>query len=604
MRISVQPQSGKSLLAILRQESVVSVAAPCGGRGRCGKCKVTVVEGEIAEPTEEESRFLTPADLEAGRRVSCLVYPKGEVVVEVPAALEAMSQKADQFGDGAPIVDAPAPEVFVDRVELSPPHKDDQAADWERLRSAEGVGRLVAERRVLAELPSALRAGGFDATLVRDADRCYGVLPEMPSGQFGIAIDVGTTTLAAYLVDVQSGTVVDVVSALNAQQKFGADVISRIHHTMEHEEGAEELRNTIVTQLDDICGRLAERGKINPSEVVLVHITGNTTMMHLAAGLPAQNIAAAPFIPTTTDSIVESAWNLGLTSLPHAKARLLPAVSGYVGADIVAAILSAGVHHKDTTALLIDIGTNGEIVLKHHGVIYCCSTAAGPAFEGAQIHDGVGGIRGAVNAIHFDGDKPEYTTIADEAPLGICGSGITDALAILLRVGVVDETGRMLGPPDSGDLQAALASRLQEVDGEPAFMLVPAEETSTGSPVVMTQKDVREIQLAKAAIAAGIETLIQEAGIAVDEVEALYLAGGFGSYLRKESAVAIGLLPSELGGRITVLGNAAGKGAVLTLLSEAMTADALGVADDTVYVELSSSAAFQMAYISQMAFPE
>jgi uncharacterized 2Fe-2S/4Fe-4S cluster protein (DUF4445 family) len=328
-------------------------------------------------------------------------------------------------------------------------------------------------------------------------------------------------------------------------------------------------------------------------------------MTHLALALPPANIAAAPFIPVSTESLIVPARDLGLSIAPGGLVLALPAISGYVGADIVAAVISAGLDEASEVNLLIDIGTNGEIVLGNRDRLVACSTAAGPAFEGAQIRCGAGGIPGAINSAGASGGKFTYTTIADAQPEGICGSGIVDLCAFLLSAGIAEETGRMIEPAeaDSPDFPAyPFRDRIIMLDGEPAFLVVPEAESATGSALVFTQKDLREIQLAKAAIAAGIDTLIRHLGVNMDDIANLFLAGGFGSYIHKESAVEIGLLPRELKDKIRVVGNAAGRGAVMYLLSAEASARCENVRGKAEYVELSSSPEFQDAYIEKMMF--
>jgi uncharacterized 2Fe-2S/4Fe-4S cluster protein (DUF4445 family) len=333
-------------------------------------------------------------------------------------------------------------------------------------------------------------------------------------------------------------------------------------------------------------------------------VAGNTTMMHLFTGLPPKNIAAAPFIPAALEEASFTPEELGLEIADAGRIFLMPGISGYIGADITSAILASGMYKDENLSLLIDIGTNGEIVLGNKDFLVSCSTAAGPAFEGATIRDGVGGIAGAINTFHMGESNLGYTTIADEKPLGMCGSGIVDALSTLLYAGIIDETGRIVDTEDiTSELGKKLAPSLTSFEKQAAFELVGARETRHGDPILLTQKDIREVQNAKASIAAGILTLIKKAGKEVGEISTVYLAGGFGSHIDKHHAVHLGLIPKELENRIEVIGNAAGSGAVMGLLSEDQYRFCAELARKTEYVELSSSPEFMEDYVDSMMFP-
>jgi uncharacterized 2Fe-2S/4Fe-4S cluster protein (DUF4445 family) len=322
-------------------------------------------------------------------------------------------------------------------------------------------------------------------------------------------------------------------------------------------------------------------------------------MTHFLMGLDAVNIAVSPFIPVTTRLHIVKATRLGIVTNPCGIAVILPCVAGYIGADTVAAVLSSGLYESDRISLLLDIGTNGEIVLGCKDWMYSCSTAAGPAFEGANIKNGVGGIKGAIDKVFLD-DGFGYTTIQDTAPVGVCGSGLVDAIAGMYKTGVIDETGRIADDDEALKLSGHLSERIVEIDGMRAFLLAAANETAIDSDISITQKDVRELQNAKAAIAAGVRVLVKRAGIELDDIERIYLAGGFGSYIDIDATLTIGLLPLELEGRIEAIGNAAGQGAVEALLSVEMLAETKNIRDRINYIELSSSADFTEIYIDSM----
>jgi uncharacterized 2Fe-2S/4Fe-4S cluster protein (DUF4445 family) len=423
-------------------------------------------------------------------------------------------------------------------------------------------------------------------------------------------VDIGTTTVAAYLMDLSTGKNLAVVSGMNAQEVYGADVITRIQHASSSPKNLRLLREKIRGQIDTMIEDLAEKSGIKKDRIYLLTIAGNTTMLHLVLGIPPKNIASAPFISVSTEMISIRAEELDIGIAPGGILIVLPAVSGYVGSDIVAAVLASGMQESPELSLLIDIGTNGEIVMGNRDRLAACSTAAGPAFEGAEIRCGVGGTAGAVNRVSASntagpnaGKTITYTTISGKPPIGICGSGIVDLLAALLDAGIVEDTGRMLDRLEAEKAGLAFAEYLGETDGEPSLILIPEEKTGTGLPIVFTQKDVREIQLAKAAIAAGVRTLTENLGAAFKDIKTLYLAGGFGSYIDKDGAARIGLFPAELADKVKVIGNAAGKGEVMALLATGERRKCMEIREMTEYIELSSSPVFQDYYIEEMTFP-
>jgi len=587
-----------NLLEYITTETPFGRPAPCGGRGRCGKCRVVVESGEMSPPTEEEKRLLRKDEIGRGVRLACMTRPLSDAVIILDKEKRAAGNKTAVFPDDF----ENSPSFGKRTVVLAEPSLEDQTADWERLVRDAGNGPIEAPLAVLACLPEALRKEGGEVTLCLHGSRLAAAEAGDTRGElYGAAVDIGTTTVAVYLADLRTGRNIDVAAELNAQASFGADVISRIHHADASPGGLRHMRERISNQIDAMIADLAARNGLDPRRIYGVALAGNTTMIHLALGLPPRQIAAAPYLPVTVEPLTLPADELSLNIAPGGLVYVLPGISAYVGADIGAAILASGMTDSEDPSLLIDIGTNGEIALGSSRRLITCSTAAGPACEGAHIRHGVGGIAGAVSKVGLRDENLVFETILGERPIGLCGSGIADLLAILLETGVVDETGRMIAPGEEG-APGFMKERLVLADGEPAFVLVPEAESAVGEAVVFTQKDVREIQLAKAAIAAGIDTLVEASGIGWDEIGRLYLAGGFGNYIDKASAVRIGLLPSRLSDRIEAVGNAAGKGALMALLSTRQRKKCSEIADRAEYVELSSSPRFQEAYIDRMTF--
>jgi uncharacterized 2Fe-2S/4Fe-4S cluster protein (DUF4445 family) len=415
----------------------------------------------------------------------------------------------------------------------------------------------------------------------------------------GVAVDLCTTTVAAYLYDLASGRRLGVLSALNPQSRHGADVVSRIEYENTEPKGGAVLQSEIAALIDDLIGQFgAERDLRGPNAPRRLCVAGNTTMLHFLAGVPARGIAVAPFTPAFLGPLEKKPAEIGIRRLaPDGAVILLPCVAAYVGADIVADIHACALTETEGTELLIDLGTNGEIVLKAGKRLLACSCAAGPAFEGANISSGVGGIAGAIDTVRFDRQSGDLrlTTIQNKPAVGVCGSGLVDAAAAFLDAGLIDETGRMIDPAEdeAADLPAALLDRVEETaDGMRAVRL-------TGT-IRLTQKDVRELQNAKAAIAAGVDTLLAAAGITAADVGRVWLAGGFGSVLDQQSAARIGLYPAGLAARAA--GDAAGAGACCALVSAAALGDMTRIRDRVEYIELSGLPGFMDAYINHMLF--
>ncbi|MEW5814784.1 MAG: ASKHA domain-containing protein [Spirochaetota bacterium] len=594
-------EKGSTLLDVLSTNHKMNIETPCGGKGTCGKCKVRIIGDNADEPGENEKKKLTQKESEQGYRLACRYKVLGDIKVLLKNTINHI-----QILEGGVEFDIKIDPLVKKTVSyLEKPTLEDQKDDLKRLKLGLKQPPLTASLETLQQLPALLRENNFTVTTIHNDKAVLRIEGgDTSEKNYGVAADIGTTTVVAYLMNLNTGKRLGVASGLNAQRSYGQDVISRIHHTLLKETGLKELQASIISQLNGLIENLLRKTHIERENLYTVVLAGNTTMMHLAAGLPPGNIAAAPFIPVTTERMVIPASELGLAIAQDGLVYMLPGVAGYVGADIVAATLSSGMAFKDELSLLIDIGTNGEIVLGNKHGLLCCSTAAGPAFEGAQIRNGVGGIEGAINTVFFNNASLHYTTIGESAPIGICGSGIIDILSILVSTGIVDDTGRMLKPNEiqneSGQL---LAGRMVRLDDEQnAIILADGQATETGDPIYLTQKDVREVQLAKASIAAGISTLVKKAGKSIEDIQIVYIAGGFGSYIDKKHALNIGLIPRALDGKIKVIGNAAGSGAVMSLLSNDSLEKCDRIVTKSHYVELSSSLEFQNEYVNCMLF--
>jgi len=587
---------GKNLLELIQMIPSVHVDAPCGGKGTCGKCRILILDGKVSEPTGQERKYLSSDEIESGVRLACMTYPEGSVTV----SMESVSQTARiQTSDGLPFKGVRNPLFTKKNLNLSPAHLEDQKSLESRLLESLPSGTTLPHRlrSVLADLQYrecyslSITLCGEEITKIEEQGQSEGL--------YALAVDIGTTTIVAYLVNLLSGRVIGSVAGLNTQKSFGADVISRIEYIGDDPEKLSQLQQKIIVQIESLAIGLMEKSGIGENELCAVYAAGNTTMMHIIQGLNPRTIARAPFIPVSTESMILTPSDIGSSLPENLRFVMLPSLSGYIGADIIAGILSTGMAESEDLSLLVDIGTNGEIALGNREKLISCSTAAGPAFEGANIMCGVGGVPGAVSSFKAEGAGFSWETIENKPPSGICGSGIIDLTAYLLQSGLADYTGRLQDESDWGDTPPPQSDFLKEEEGEMRF--VWGEEHKT---IFFGQKDLREVQLAKGAIAAGIITLVKETGSSLGDIKNVYLAGGFGSYLDHENALAIGLLPEELRGKITSVGNSCGAGVLRCALSKDEMQKGEIIKKRIKYIELSSSKGFQDEYMMNMYFPE
>ena len=562
---------GKSLMEAMH-EAGVPLNAPCGGNHSCGKCRVRVVDGAIGPVCTEEMRLLSEKEIAEGWRLACAVYGPGEWTVEVPEQDSGAKVMTGGTEDGVPV--NPASRVICKQI--AAPTLEDQRSDAERTATGEKYTMAA-----MKKLPSAMR-GGEQMYLARfEADeKLITDCSDAPMKNLGIAVDVGTTTMAAYLIDLADGSQIACASAMNPQRSFGGDVISRVDYATGQEGGLHRLQTLAAKAVEQLGMKMLKDSGNTAEDVRHIVCVGNTIMMHLLAGLETVHIAKAPFTPVYADSWSAEAEKLNM-AFEKAYVTLGPCVAGYVD-------------QAEDMQLLIDIGTNGEIALGNKDGMICCSAAAGPAFEGAHIRCGGGGQDGAIDHVKMENGQVTYSVLGGGEAKLICGSGLVDAIAEMLKEGIIDETGRI----DEDEIPEEYEDYLFDFEGNPAFSL----DGRGAEGVFICQQDLREVQLAKAAIAAGVQVLMNEAGASFEQVKKLCLAGGFGNYIDRESAVAIGLLPSELGDRIEPVGNAAGTGARQMLKNRDWLSRADAMRRKMRYVELSARADFQELFIEKMMF--
>lgn len=593
--VAVKVPKGTTLLKAAKAGGV-QVNALCGGKGSCGKCRGRIVQGKVSESTPAEKEFLTEEEISKGTVLLCQREVLGDVIVETePDPVQEKGFRPDK-GELLQHLTDIDPIVTKSFHELVSPTVNDQVADLDRiLKDLPDV--TTVDINLLSEVPKLVRESGYCLTSTVFNDQLIALEPgNTEVEQFGIAVDIGTTSVAGYLVNLHEGKVVAFASAANRQRAHGADVISRINYTVEEPDGLNEMKKLVVLTIDEIVEKLLAESGILPEHVYVVTLLGNTVMSHLLLGVSPLGVVSAPFVPAFSRSIISTVDYLGLKSLP-ARTRfiLLPNVAGYVGADTVGVILATKIYDLPGNWLAVDIGTNGEVALSTGGRLLTCSTAAGPAFEGASISQGMRAEPGAIFKVTID-DDVHVLVVGDEEPKGICGSGLVDAVSELVRVGVLKNNGRFKSLTECPkDLPQNIKKRIVETDKGFKFVLVEGR-----NEVAITQKDISELQLGKGAVRAGIEILLEEGG--VQELDGILLAGAFGSNLRPESLVGLGMLPPIDIGRIKPVGNAAGTGAIMALLSKEQLRTAMELPKRIEHIELSLHKGFQRKFARAITF--
>jgi uncharacterized 2Fe-2S/4Fe-4S cluster protein (DUF4445 family) len=579
----------------------IAIDSTCGGHGTCKKCKVRIAGGSVpASPLD--ARAFSPDELRSGWRLACRAQATGDLQVEVPPLVT--RPKAATVGVGRQVILRPAAQKRY--LELDEPSLADQKTDLERVVAGLDDLELRVDLGVLRSIGSVLRAADYRVTAVIVDDVLIDVQPgDTTARLYGIAFDLGTTTVVATLLDLSTGTPLAVASMLNKQQPFGADVITRISAIMMEPGAIDTLARLARETLSELTAEVCAQAGVDAREVCEVALAGNATMTHIALGIDPEPLGVAPFIMAARQlPEVLAAVDLGLPVHPGARAFMFPAFGAYVGGDITAGLLASGMDRDARTRLFVDIGTNCEIVLGNRDWLLATAAPAGPAFEGAAIRCGMRAAVGAIEVVSMTPDGMHLEVIGDAEPAGLCGSGLVDAVASLVGVGLLDRSGRFVPEPDAPALAPGLADRLTTLGQERVFVLHwLAEPGDVTRSIYLSQRDVRELQFAKAAIATGWNILVDEAGLAPGDIQQVLLAGSFGSYLSPASAIRIGLVPRLPVTRVVSAGNVAGEGAKMALLSVRERAGALALQEEVRYVELSDRADFNDAFVDQLQFP-
>jgi len=587
-RIEIEP--GKTVLEAA-QEAGVGIVSLCGGEGWCESCLIRVASGEINPPTYSEESNLDEDVLADGFRLACQVIPQSDVRIDIPP--ESLSTPQRLQVEGLDFDISLAPIVQVLDLELTPPSLDDLRADADRIKDAiaeQGYLEVRLELPILSDISDLLRDNMWSVRVVLRENELIAILPA-ESGIFGISVDIGTTKLAVYLVDLMSGDVVEKVGEMNPQIAFGEDVVSRIGYAFQNPDGRQVLQNAMVDALNKKIQEVCKTTGIEQWQIVDAVIVGNTAMHHLFAGLPVEQLVFAPYVPAVNAHLDLRASAIGIEMAPGAYIHLLPNIAGYVGADHSAVVLSTELWQTEKTVMAIDIGTNTEISMVSKGRLLSCSCASGPAFEGAHISNGMRAAPGAIERVQIIDGEIKLFTIDDQPPVGICGSGILDVVAEMKTADLMDEKGALI----EGQLNIRQSNK-----NHLEFLLAPASSTGHGRDVTVSRKDVNEIQLAKAAIRAGLEILMIKAGISAEDIDEVIIAGAFGTYIDVPNAIEVGMFPNIPLERFRQIGNAAGMGAVQALVSSEHRALIGEVIKEVEYIELTTYEDFQKEFVNAM----
>lgn len=577
----------ESLLACAHYVGI-GINSICGGTGVCHSCKVQVLRGNVSRPTSKELEAFTPEELAQGWRLACQTYPLTDCKLSVPP--ESMTTLQRIQVEGKELRVEPELPVRAYQSAFTMPSLSNPKADADRLieelNHKYHIHCNTIEINVLRSLSLQLRLWDWRCQVIVRDDQVIG-LNSWQTPLLGLAVDLGTTKVAAYLIDMNNGRTLAAKGIMNPQISLGEDIISRITHIIKSPDKSLKIRKLIVEGINDLINSLCNEVGANPEQIFDAVVVGNTAMHHLFVGLPVRQLALSPFVPAVSRALDVKAKDLGLCIASGSYVHLLPNVAGFVGSDHVAMLLATGAWQAKGPIVAIDIGTNTEVSLIRNGKITAVSCASGPAFEGGHIKDGMRAATGAIERLRITDNKIQYQTIDKAPPIGICGSGILDTLCQLFLSGVIDAGGRIRED----------CSRVRNYKRQCEFVLVGEEDHKKQSDITITQRDIRELQLAKAAIRTGIQVLLEANNCTENQIREVIIAGAFGTYIDVASALIIGMLPSLPLDRFRQVGNAAGMGAKLALVSSAKRAEAQSLAARIKYIELGTAPNFNQTFI-------
>jgi uncharacterized 2Fe-2S/4Fe-4S cluster protein (DUF4445 family) len=579
--------SGTSILECAR-ESGIGISSTCGGNGTCKSCKIQILRGNTTQPTSSETETFSPQELKDGWRLACQAYPRSNCKLYIP--VESMTTKQRVQTEGTMVPVKVEPSVQTCKLSLSPPSLHDLLADTDRLEKAVndtcGTDSYNADIEVIREISPQLRTWKWQCQAAIRNKEIIAILPSR-SKPLGLAIDLGTTKIAGYLVDLDNGKTLASQGIMNPQISYGEDVINRLLYALKSASQARKLQQLVASAINELASELCTEAKAKVEHIVEAVVVGNTAMHHLFLGLPINQLSSTPFLPAVGAALDIKARDVGLHIAPGAYIHVLPNIAGYVGADHVAMLLAIINNDIQGLTLALDIGTNTEVSLINNKKILSVSCASGPAFEGGHIKFGMRAADGAIEKIRLIENDVKYETIGGVAPIGICGSAILDSIAQLYLAGIINRGGKF----SDGHTRVRTVNKMRE------FVLVNEEERNGQPAITVTQKDIREIQLAKAAIRAGIQVLLEATGTTEEKLDQVIIAGAFGTYIDLTSAITIGMLPSLPIARFSQVGNAAGMGAKMALISRSKRAEAQALCSRVNYIELATSPNFNDIFI-------
>ena len=583
------------------REVGIGIRSECGGKGLCGKCRVIVKSPEaLSDLTEAERKHLSKSETESGYRLACQAKILGNVTVIIPPESKLAIRKIQVIGMERSVKLNPAVKKL--HVILPRPTLSDVRPDYERLIDAlsdiTNFNDIEVDYEVLKRLPDVIRGSSFDVTVtIWGNRRIISVEPKDTTNElFGFAVDIGTSKIVGYLVDLITGETLEISSVENPQIMYGEDIITRITFATAKPENLKILQKLVIDAINKILDETCRRAKVNPRRIYEVVAVGNTAMHHFLLGIQPKYTALSPYVPAVKRQINVKARELNININPSGIITVLPIIAGFVGADAVADVLATGICESDELSLLVDIGTNTEVFVGNSEELLSCSCASGPAFEGMHIKHGMKAVTGAIERVSIDTNfEVEYETIGNAKPVGLCGSAMIDAVAEMFKRGIIDQRG--------GFNRRIETPRLRENDGEVEFVIAWGHETATGKEITVTQKDIREIQLAKAAIYAGCSILIKRKNVKEKDLDRVLVAGAFGNYINPESAKVLGLLPDVPVGRIKFVGNTAIAGAKMALLSEDARRKANAISRKIRYLELAADPSFKEEFLKATFIP-
>jgi len=598
--VKVEGYEGDTVLDLIRRTGL-NIRSECGGRQVCGKCRVIIGASESCNEVTQAERFhLTGEELSQGYRLACACRILKDTVVTIP--------EESRVGARSVLVEGVEREVkvnpyvrklllFIDKPELS-----DVRSDLQRIRdSLEETYNLESAEfsfELLDRLPEVLRDSDWRVALTLWENKIIDVEPiDAVDSVYGVAIDIGTSKIIGYLTDLKSGRLLETSFIENPQISYGEDVISRVTYASGSVENLKKLHKAAIDGINKVISELCIKANCRNRNIYEITVVGNTVMHHLFLSLPTKFLGLSPYVPVVSEPVNVEAHKLSLKVNPSANVHVLPVIAGFVGADAVADIIATGIHRSDELSLVVDIGTNTEVILGNKEAMIASSCASGPAFEGAHIKCGMKAVTGAIERLTIDPRTLEvtYETVGGTPPVGLCGSAVIDGIAELFRAGVIDRGGRMIGP-DRRD-------RIRVVDGEREFILVHKGEDGAKRDIVITQQDIREIQLAKSAIYTGCYILMKRMKIRPEDIKRCYIAGAFGNYINPTNAKLIGMLPDISLDKVEFVGNAAGAGARMALISKDVRKEAAEIARKVEYIELALDPDFQLEFASAMYLP-